>query len=89
MRKKTLTLVVLIIGATFAPAPLLATDMRCGTNLVGPGDTEYKVVSACGEPTFRRGNVWFYDRGSTFFVKEIHFMGGKVSRIKNTENAMW
>ena len=89
MSDRAIALAVFLVGATFAPSQLLATDMRCGTNIVRVGDTDYKVVSICGEPTFSRGNVWFYDRGSTFFVKEIHFMGGKVSRIKNTESAMW
>ena len=48
--------------------PLNAGTIRCGGTIIadsgrsGPG--KYEVLRKCGEPAFRQGNTWVYDRGS-------------------------
>lgn len=66
-----------------APWPTVASSLRCGNDLVSPGATTVEVLIKCGEPTYRLENRWYYDRGPTNFLKELHFVGGKLSKVEN------
>jgi hypothetical protein len=63
------TAALLVLGF-LACLPALADTFRCGTKLVGDGDSRAEVASKCGEPTdivehgsvFRRPVVWGYGR---------------------------
>ena len=66
-----------LILALFAAQCASAGGMRCGVHLVtdagrhGPG--KYEVLKRCGEPTFRQGNTWVYDKGGSRSKKVLHF----------------
>ncbi len=62
-----------------------AGSMKCGQHIIsdsgrkGPGT--YEVLKRCGEPTFRQGNSWVYEKGSKRTV--IVFKdSGEISSIK-------
>jgi hypothetical protein len=46
-----------------------ASTMRCGTHIISSGQGnspgQYEVLKRCGEPTFRQGNTWIYERSSS------------------------
>ena len=41
-------------------------SMSCGTHIISTGQGEspgsYEVLKRCGEPTYRQGNTWVYER---------------------------
>ena len=65
--KRTATLLVL---GFLACSPAFADTFRCGTKLIGEGDSRAEVAAKCGEPTdvveqrsvFRRPVIWGYGR---------------------------
>lgn len=59
-----------------------ADGMRCGSDFISVGDTEFDVASRCGEPAFKDGNRWAYEQGEDTLVKYVIFMGGKVASIR-------
>jgi hypothetical protein len=59
-----------------------ADGMRCGSDLISVGDTEFDVVNSCGEPAFKDGNRWAYEQGEGTLVKYVIFMGGQVASIR-------
>ena len=83
MKMKTL-LITLIAGfSTLILQSVYAGSMRCGSHLisdggrVGPGT--YEVLKRCGEPTFRQGNSWVYDKGKKRYVIIFNDSGGIAS----------
>ena len=60
-----------------------AAAMRCGTELVNEGDTQYEVAMKCGQPTVVEQNHWIYNTGSQSFTKILSFSGGKLAFIEN------
>jgi Protein of unknown function (DUF2845) len=60
-----------------------AAAMRCGTNLVEPGDSQYEVAMKCGKPTVVEQNRWHYDWGSHTFIKILYFTNGQLQTIEN------
>ena len=67
------------IGARADPA------VRCGNDLLesGLGTSRYLVLQKCGEPTFRDGNRWIYDRGESFLRILVFKDNGELSFIKD------
>lgn len=77
-------------------SPLFA--MRCGNDLVQPGDATYTVLKRCGKPTYEehfdrvvihRGirnienlDVWTYDFGPQDFVYTLRFEEGTLINIE-------
>jgi hypothetical protein len=59
--------VVLLAVAFIQPAT--AGSMRCGTHIISSGQNNspgmYEVLKRCGEPTFRQGNTWIYEKSSS------------------------
>jgi hypothetical protein len=53
-----------------------AASMRCGTHVISSGQGnspgQYEVLKRCGEPTFRQGNTWIYERSSSV-ARRIRF----------------
>jgi hypothetical protein len=41
-------------------------SMSCGTHIISSGQDEspgmYEVLKRCGEPTYRQGNTWVYEK---------------------------
>jgi hypothetical protein len=60
-----------------------AVAMRCGTELVNEGDTQYDVAVKCGRPTFVEQNRWIYETGSQTFTEILYFSGGELTLIEN------
>jgi len=66
----------LLVFGLLACSPAFADTFRCGTKLVGEGDSRAEVATKCGEPTdiiaqrsvFRRPVIWGY--GRPMFVGE-------------------
>ena len=72
MKMKTL-LITLIAGfSILVLQSVYAGSIRCGSHLIsdggrhGPGT--YEVLKRCGEPTFRQGNTWVYEKGKKRYV---------------------
>ncbi len=76
--------------------PALAWGMRCGSTLVGPGESQHQILSKCGAPARRdpdvqyllvggirlqRESIWYYDFGHERFINVLHFRDGILSRI--------
>ena len=69
------TAALLVLGF-LACSPAFADTFRCGTKLVGEGDSRAEVATKCGEPTdiveqrsiIRRPVIWGY--GRPMFVGE-------------------
>ena len=86
MKMKTL-LITLVTGfSMLVLQSVYAGSMRCGSHIIsdggrsGPGT--YEVLKRCGEPTFRQGSSWVYEKGGKRYV--IVFKGdGSISSIKN------
>jgi hypothetical protein len=60
-----------------------AAAMRCGTELVDEGDTQYDVAMKCGLPTVVEQNRWIYNADSQTFIKILYFSGGKLTLIES------
>jgi hypothetical protein len=56
--------------------PAAASSMKCGTHIISSGQSnspgQYEVLKRCGEPTFRQGNTWIYEKSSSV-SKKIRF----------------
>lgn len=74
---KTLKLTsVALVLALASLQPATASSMRCGTHIISSGQGnspgQYEVLKRCGEPTYRQGNTWIYERSSSV-VRKIRF----------------
>jgi len=62
-----------------------AGSMKCGQHIIsdggrtGPGT--YEVLKRCGEPSFRQGNTWVYERGEKRRVAVVFKDNGEISSI--------
>ena len=65
--KRTLVGIASLATLSLAWQPLSAGTIRCSGTIIqdggrsGPG--KYEVLKKCGEPAFRQGNTWVYERG--------------------------
>jgi hypothetical protein len=50
--------VVLILSA---PLTTHADSLRCGGDIISPGDTEQELLDVCGNPVSREGGDWLYE----------------------------
>ena len=63
-----------------------AGSMKCGQHIIsdggrtGPGT--YEVLKRCGEPSFRQGNTWVYEKGNRRVVV-VFKDSGEVSSIND------
>lgn len=88
------TLLAMLLLVSGLALPGAANAMRCGNELVSEGDPAYQVLRTCGEPDFvdRIGahrhddeEIWYYNRGSTHFVRALWFRGGILRRIETLD----
>jgi hypothetical protein len=59
--------------------------LSCGTRLIERGATVMDVLKNCGEPTYKDGDKWFYDRGPTQFDVVIYIDGGQVTYMEELD----
>jgi len=80
---KSLKRIVLYLSVLVAAiaGPALGEQLRCGTEIIEHGDTEAKVLEACGEPTSREAGTWYYSSPNEL-TREITFVDGEVRIIK-------
>ena len=78
LKKFIASFVVVLLTALYGTA----AAMRCGTNLIEPGDSQYEVATKCGEPTFVEQNRWHYDWGPHTFIKILYFTDGQLQAIE-------
>lgn len=59
--------------------------VRCGNVLLqsGVGTSQYLVAQKCGEPTFRDGNRWIYDRGESFITILVFKENGELTFVED------
>jgi len=66
MKKLFITLIA--VFSILVLQSVYAGTIRCGSHLIsdggrnGPG--RYEVLKRCGEPTFRQGYTWIYEKGN-------------------------
>ncbi len=85
MKIKTLLITLIAAFSMLTLQSVYAGSIRCGSHIrsdggrTGPGT--YEVLKRCGEPTFRQGNSWVYEKGKNRYV--IVFKdSGQISSIK-------
>lgn len=85
-----------LAAALAAAAPPAHAGLRCGNDLVSPGDTTAEVVLACGEPLLRElvgtreeggekvlVERWTYERGPGKLLKFLTFEGGVLVSVED------
>lgn len=69
MTSKLKLIIAAFAGSIIVAQPVLASSMRCGTHIVTAGMRDspgmYEVLKRCGEPKFRYGRTWVYERSSS------------------------
>lgn len=82
-RFKLTAAIVLLTAASIEPA--FAGSMRCGTHIISSGQNDspgmYEVLKRCGEPTFRQGNTWVYEKSSSVSKKIRFDINGNIIDI--------
>jgi len=62
---KLITTALLLVTGSMGTA-VAGGSMSCGTHIISTGQDEspgsYEVFKRCGEPTYRQGNTWIYER---------------------------
>jgi hypothetical protein len=60
-------------------------NFRCGNDLLqtGVGTSRYLVLQKCGEPTYRDGYRWYYDRGEAFLTVLVFSDNGELNFSKD------
>jgi len=86
MKMKTL-LITLVTGfSMLVLQSVYAGSMRCGSHIISDGGRSgpgaYEVLKRCGEPTFRQGNSWVYEKGSKRYVIVFNDSGA-IASISN------
>ncbi|TQE98377.1 MAG: DUF2845 domain-containing protein [Spiribacter salinus] len=82
----------LLTTTLLAATPAAAENMRCGQDIVGPGDTASKLRDACGDPERsgalvneygkRIGTVYYYVPGYGKAERKVHVQGGRVTLVE-------
>jgi len=66
--------------------PTVASAMRCGTHIISYGQLnspgQYEVLKRCGEPTYRQGNTWIYEKSSSVSTQIRFDSNGRILDIK-------
>ena len=61
-----LIVAALLMGTGSMGTAVAEGSMSCGTHIISTGQGEspgsYEVLKRCGEPTYRQGNTWVYER---------------------------
>jgi hypothetical protein len=72
---------------------VLVDTFRCGSKLVGNGDSTVRVLLYCGPPSYKeiispgiegpRVEKWYYNCGSSGFLYLLRFVNGVLESIGN------
>jgi hypothetical protein len=66
--------------------PTVASAMRCGTHIISYGQLnspgQYEVLKRCGEPTYRQGDTWIYEKSSSVSTRIRFDRNGRIVDIK-------
>jgi hypothetical protein len=77
-------LAILIVSGLTALRPVYAGTLLCGNYLIQGSErnptTRYEVLKKCGEPKYREGDSWVYERSGT--LMRVHFKSGQVTSIR-------
>lgn len=84
MKHVTLLLTAIFATGLLALEPVYAGSLSCGsyrfTGSSRSPTTKYEILKKCGEPKYREGDTWVYERsGKTVLV---HFKAGQVTSIR-------
>lgn len=77
---------LLLLGLiSISTATLADPGFRCGNDLLqtGIGTSRYLVLQKCGEPTYRDGYRWYYDRGEAFLTILVFKDNGELAFTKD------
>jgi len=77
-------LAAILISA--APFIACAESLRCGGDIISPGDTEQQLLDACGSPTAREGDDWLYEMPGSLPVV-VSIGRGVVTFIRNRDES--
>lgn len=85
MKYVTLSLAAILATAGLStPQPVEAGSLSCGnyrfTGSSRSPTTKYEILKKCGEPTYREGDTWVYDRSGKSVL--VHFKAGQVTSIR-------
>jgi hypothetical protein len=79
-----LTVAALLLTTAFTQTAV-AGSMRCGTHIISSGQSnspgQYEVLKRCGEPTYRQGDTWVYERSSSVSRKIRFDSNGNIVNI--------
>ena len=85
-RKQMWLIPILAIMSLAIPVEVFASEsLRCGRHIITPsmryGPSQYEVLKKCGEPTYRYGRSWTYERSgqATRVIEWDH--NGNIMRI--------
>ncbi len=77
--------IALLLTAGFMQSAA-ASSMRCGTHIISSGQGnspgQYEVLKRCGEPTFRQGDTWIYEKSSSVSRKIRFDRNGNIKSIE-------
>ena len=72
MKMRALWPITIAAFTLLASQSAFAGSITCGVHKIqdaqrsGPGT--YEVLKKCGEPTFRQGNTWVYERSGVTYI---------------------
>ena len=77
--------VAALLLAIVSMQPAVAGSMRCGTHIISSGQSnspgQYEVLKRCGEPDFRQGDTWVYEKSSSVAHKVRFDRNGNIIDI--------
>ena len=78
-------LLVMLGLIAFSTSSVADPGFRCGNDLLqtGVGTSRYLVLKKCGEPTYRDGYRWYYDRGEAFLTVLVFDDNGELAFSKD------
>ena len=83
MKHVTIWLTTLTALSLLALQPVLAGNLTCGSYIImgsaRNAATKYEVLKKCGEPKYRQGDTWVYERGG--IANLVTFNNGRVGSI--------
>ena len=86
MRKLKLAAQSVLMLILIAAQGASAGTLRCGVHLISDGGHyppgKYEILKKCGEPTYREGNIWYYERSDRLSTRRLEFdRRGLLARI--------
>jgi hypothetical protein len=84
MKHATILLAAIAATGLLALNPVYAGTLTCGNYLFTGSSrtptTKYEILKKCGEPKYREGDTWVYDRAGTSMY--VHFKSGQLTSIR-------